>query len=349
MKILLIGEFSGVHNNLKKGLAYFGHEVILAADGDGYRGFDYDIKLTPYKGFFGGKIKNIFYFLFSLRKFIGYDVIQFINPFSLPYYYYFVGITSILFKYNNKIIYYACGTDPAFIASRDKFEYFPFSEENSTEIPHYNKLKQKYYSWFINNISSIIPSMYTYGLGYFGNPKLSDPIPMPNSGNYGISNPNQKDVGKLKILFGITRKEFKGADFILKALEKIQGIYSEGVEITIVEKLPFEEYLDLLRQTDVLIDQCKSYDYGMNAIFALENGVIVFSGAEPIAMKYLSIQDNPVINIKPDSKQIFEQIKSLIKANDFSVLKKKSLEYAKNIHDVYIIAQRFLEYYDEIV
>ena len=99
MRILLIGEFSGVHNNLKKGLTILGHKVTLAADGDGYRGFGYDIRLTLYKGLIWGKIKNILYFLINLRKFIGYDVIQFINPFSLPYYYHQVGITSFLFEY----------------------------------------------------------------------------------------------------------------------------------------------------------------------------------------------------------------------------------------------------------
>jgi hypothetical protein len=344
MKILLIGEFSGVHNNLKKGLIALGHDVKLAADGDGYRKFGYDIAISPYKGRFWGKIWNLIHFLIHLKYFFGYDVIQFINPFSIPYYFHFIGITFLIFKFNKKKIYYACGTDPAFLSSRDKFEYFPFSDINSTEIPKYNRLKLSYYSWFIRNISCIIPSMYTYGVGYFGNPKLKEPIPLPDSGNYSKSVFENK-TDKIKILFGITRKEFKGADFIQKALKKLSEKYSEKVEVKIVEKLPFNEYIKILSQTDILIDQCKSYDYGMNAIFALEKGIIVLSGAESVAIKYLNVQNCPVINIKPDSEDIFNKLEVLVNSDEIIKLKETSLDYARTVHDRNLIAQKFLKEY----
>jgi hypothetical protein len=93
MKILLIGEFSGVHNNLKKGLTELGHDVRLAADGDKYRRFNHDFKIAPFEGRIIGRILNIIHFLYNIRKFIGYDVIQFINPFILPYYFHYVGLT----------------------------------------------------------------------------------------------------------------------------------------------------------------------------------------------------------------------------------------------------------------
>ena len=344
MKILLIGEFSGVHNNLKKGLIELGHDVKLAADGDGYRKFGFDLRLAPYNGRFWGKIKNIIYFLIHLKKFVGYDVIQFINPFSIPYYFYFLGITSVIFKFNKKIFYYACGTDPAFLSAKEKFEYFPFSEKNSTEIPRYNKFTLHYYSWFIKNITCIIPSMYTYGLGYFGNPKLKEPIPLPGSGNYTNSIFENK-TGKIKILFGITRREFKGAVLIQKALKKLNEHYSEKIEIKIVEKLPFKEYLNILSQSDILIDQCKSYDYGMNTIFALEKGIIVLSGAESVAIKYLNVVNCPVINIKPDSEDIFKKLQELINSSEIKELKENSHDYARAVHDRNLIAQKFLKEY----
>jgi len=344
MKILLIGEFSGVHNNLKKGLIELGHDVKLVADGDGYRKFGYDLRLAPYKGRFWGRIKNIIYFIINFRNYIGYDVIQFINPFSIPYYFHFIGITTVIFKYNKKKIYYACGTDPAFLSAKEKFEYFPFSEKNSTEIPRYKKLSLNYYTWFLKNITCVVPSMYTYGLGYFGNPKLKEPIPLPGSGNYTNSIFVNK-TGKIKILFGITRREFKGAEFIQNALNKLDEHYAEEVEIKIVEKLPFKEYLKILSQSDILIDQCKSYDYGMNTIFALEKGIIVLSGAESVAVKYLNVVNCPVINIKPDSEDIFKKLEKLIKSDEIKKLKETSLDYVKFVHDRISIAKNFLKEY----
>lgn len=344
MKILLIGEFSGVHNNLKKGLIELGHEVTLAADGDGYRGFKYDIPLNPVKGKFLSKILNPLYMLFNIKKFTGYDVIQFLYPFSINYISFLIGIPFLLLKYNKKSVYYVCGTDPAFLKSREKFQYFPFNNENISEAPSYNKVSLTYYDWFINNISIIIPSMYTYAVGYLSNPKLRGPIPLPGSGNYNI-NVNTRKNSKLNILFGITRKGFKGADFIIPALKKIKEEFPDKVEIKIVERLPFNEYIELLKESDVLIDQCNSYDYGMNTIFALENGVIVFSGAESDAKEYLKIKDSPVINIRPDSNHIYQQIKKLITIGNCEYLKIQSVEYVKDIHDVHQVAFQFSDLY----
>ena len=39
MKILLLGDFSAVHKNLKDGLLELGHDVVLASDGDGFKIF----------------------------------------------------------------------------------------------------------------------------------------------------------------------------------------------------------------------------------------------------------------------------------------------------------------------
>ncbi|WP_164998642.1 hypothetical protein [Flavobacterium sp. 140616W15] len=44
MRILLIGEYSLLHNSLKRGLTELGHEVVLIGNSNGYRCYpvDYD-------------------------------------------------------------------------------------------------------------------------------------------------------------------------------------------------------------------------------------------------------------------------------------------------------------------
>jgi len=66
MKILLVGEFSGVHNNLKMGLKALGHDVKLAADGDGFKKFGYDFRIKPFR--FLLFPLNIFYFIVNIKK-----------------------------------------------------------------------------------------------------------------------------------------------------------------------------------------------------------------------------------------------------------------------------------------
>ena len=45
MKILLLGEFSNVHNNLAEGLRALGHEVTTANGGHGWSNYNRDIDL----------------------------------------------------------------------------------------------------------------------------------------------------------------------------------------------------------------------------------------------------------------------------------------------------------------
>ena len=45
MKILLIGEYSNLHNSLKQGLQKNGFEVTLLSTGDGFKNFDSDIPI----------------------------------------------------------------------------------------------------------------------------------------------------------------------------------------------------------------------------------------------------------------------------------------------------------------
>lgn len=45
MKILLIGEYSGLHNSLKDGLQLNGHSVTLLGTGDGFKNYPVDIEV----------------------------------------------------------------------------------------------------------------------------------------------------------------------------------------------------------------------------------------------------------------------------------------------------------------
>jgi hypothetical protein len=347
MKILLIGEFSGVHNNLKKGLVSLGHEVAIAADGDDYRGFNSDLKLKRYSIIskmnrivrWLNHLRNILYLLKNHRTFFGNDIVQFISPFSIQSTYNFMCF--LILRLNKKTIYYVCGTDPAFIKSAEHFKYFPFDDKNNIEYPKYDSFSLNYYYKFIKKIDLIIPSMFTYKVGYANNKRLYDPIPLPGNGEFT----QKEEVGdkRINILHGITRYHFKGSDYILEALAELEKNFPNIVNVTIVEKLPFKEYVSLYKDADLVVDQCKSYDYGMNAIYAMEHGKIVLSGAEDVAMKYLDFDDCPVINITPDKNQILDQLENIIhkSASEISKMRKQNNLFANKHHNPENIAKKF--------
>ena len=47
MKILLIGEYSRLHNSLKKGLKELGNDVTLIGTGDLFKNYPVDISIKP--------------------------------------------------------------------------------------------------------------------------------------------------------------------------------------------------------------------------------------------------------------------------------------------------------------
>ena len=58
MKILLLGDYSAVHKNLKEGLCSLGHEVDFASNGDGWKKIPRDIAFGDYSDVFNFGIKE---------------------------------------------------------------------------------------------------------------------------------------------------------------------------------------------------------------------------------------------------------------------------------------------------
>jgi len=331
MRILLIGEFSGVHLNFKRVFENEGHKVTLVADGDSFKKFAYDINLINGGGFWGF-IKGLLVFVLNLRKFIGNDIVQFNSPFALPSYFYLIGIYQFIISANKKIIYYVGGTDSAFLKARYAFEYFPFDEFNNNERPKFSLLDKKVEHYFLRKVNVIIPSNYMYSVPYEGNSKLAGLVPFPKF-NVSGSDLCYSVQGKVKILYARTRDGFKGSEYIIPALDLLKLKYSEFLDVEIVCRLPYFSFIDKVCQADILIDQCKSYDYGMNAILGMELGCIVFSGAEVKAINYSGIPTWPVINIRPSIDEIFNQLNSLL-ANKSLLpnLKNHSKSYVDTVH-----------------
>ncbi len=128
MRILLVGEYSRLHNSLKEGLQTLDHEVTLVSTGDEFKNFPSDILLErKYDSGISKKVKVGLFKLFGFdisslflknqffgqkEKFKGFDVVQLINESPL----------GILPKYEMEIISFLKKkqrkTLPAFMRNR---------------------------------------------------------------------------------------------------------------------------------------------------------------------------------------------------------------------------------------
>ena len=130
MRILLLGEFSALHKNLKEGLLELGHDVDIASMGDGWKSINRDIDLSADGGFLVSRIKKLIKRYRLLKMVKKYDIVQLINPFELhnkaiPNRLYF----KKLIQNSKKFFLLAAGSDAYFWRyGRSKLKYGPFDD-----------------------------------------------------------------------------------------------------------------------------------------------------------------------------------------------------------------------------
>jgi len=155
--------------------------------------------------------------------------------------------------------------------------------------------------------------------------------------------------GKIVIYHSSNRPVFKGSKFINEALEIIQERYPEDVEVINASFLPLEEYLSAINRTHILIDQCRSYSYAMNALYSLAKGKVVLSGCEEECVKEWGIEDSPVVNIRPNVDDIVNKLEYLILNRDLILkLSLESRKFVEQNHNHVDTAQKFLKEWDKL-
>ncbi len=318
MRILLFGEFSGLHRNLKEGLLELGHEVVIASGLDGYKMIRGDINLDKTSTGILGKIESHLKPFFALNKLQGYDVIQTVNPFYpnaklFPKQFFY----SILRKHNSSFFMLAAGSDAFYWRyGPERLRYSPFKDFLKYDVKsdnYYMQHKSAYsYNRKIADLSDgVIPVMYDYEVCYEGCEKRLNTIPLPV--NVDKIEYRENVVGnKLVVFHGLSRYGLKGTRHVEAAYEELASRYPRDLELIIDGQLPLDEYLELMRRTNVVIDQVNSYSLGMNGVYALAMGKAVIGGAEPEGLKSLGVDSSSVMNATPDKQSIIRRVEELL-------------------------------------
>ncbi len=375
MKILLIGEYSNLHNSLKKGLLNLGHEVILLGSGDGFKKYDVDILIkstifeNKYLKIIAKIIDKIFKFslneleiYFKSKKIIiklaDFDIVQLINerPFNTSANLE-ISLLKHVFKNNKKVFLLACGVDHKSIsyANDKKFKYSiltPYFENNSLKKEYRHILKyldsdhSKLSNYIEQNIQGIISSDLDYHIPYVNSKKYLGMIPNPidiDTLNEDGKSFNQKIV----ILHAINSKNKlkKGNKFFKKSLSIIEGKYSNKVEITRTTDQAYSEHIKNVKNCDILLDQVYAYDQGYNALEAMAMGKVVLTGAEKEWREHYNIvEDYAVINAMPDVSYLVEKLSWLIENPEkIKMISKNAREFILKYHDYNVITKKYLK------
>lgn len=358
MKILLLGEFSGVHANLAKGLRFLGNEVLLAADGDGYRNFEADISINTNSFNLKTLREDFMNPIKQVEKFKGYDVVQLISPFifnkKIPFYNNL--FLRYLKKHNKKIFLISAGCGHKYNEGNKKLQYSPCSgclrfDKKDAACP-YLKPYTKYIASDVEHfVDGIIPLAYEYHYAYLGDDKNREIISYPIDIDKLKYEENVIKDGVITFFHGLneSRVGFKGTSLIKAAMENVKARYPSDINIEFAGNLSFAEYTNLLSKTNVVIDQSSSYCLAMNALNSMAMGKVVMGGAEPVAYEYLGENVKvPAFNILPDVKDIEQKMIQIIdRKSEIPSIGLASRKFVENYFNYKEVAAQFIKTWSE--
>ena len=376
MKILLFGEYSNVHWTLACALRKLGHEVTVVSNGDEWKAYPADISLIRKPGRWG-RLTYLLRVLLLLPKLRGYDVVQLINPVH------FIDLKAeravriydYLRRHNKKVFLGAFGYDYHYVYDsvvRRTLRYCDFYTPTREVHHEWNDANER--DWLrtykkeasihvAETCDGIISGLYEYDVAYRPHfPDKTTFIPMPIemgdglevngdglrvNENFQLASFNFQLPQRLRFFIGINRSRtmIKGTDIMLRALERIVADYPDRAEMVKAESVPFAEYKEMMRSSDVLLDQIYSYTPAMNALQAMSQGLIVVSGGEEENYEILGETElRPIINVQPDEEDIYRQLEQLVLHPErIAQLKRDSIEYIRRHHDSLKVAERYLE------
>lgn len=371
MRILLVGEYSRLHNSLKEGLEALQHEVSIIATGDNFKKFPVDYSIHP-KFFLDNKflvfcnkvlfrifktdlqlVEKGILFWFFLPKLKNYDVVQLINSNAIETYPFFSKyLLKKLFNQNKKSFLLVCGEDTPVIdfLLKDEVKYSVLTPllQNKKLASNY-RFSLKYtrknyrdlYEFVSKKVSKIMVSDFDYKIA------LPEKTLIPNPVNTDKITFQATAVSDKVIIFlGKNNSSAikKGTVFFEEAVSIIQKKYGSKVDIIKVEDVPYNEYIALYNQSHILLDQVYGYDQGYNALEAMAKGKVVFTGAEDEFTAHYNLTERVCVNAIPDVDYLVNELSFLIENPDeITTIGKRARAFIEQEHDYIKIAQKYLD------
>lgn len=149
---------------------------------------------------------------------------------------------------------------------------------------------------------------------------------------------------RLLIVHAPTAPEFKGSDYILKAIEELQMKYD--FDFKIVQGVSRGEAVKIYQKADLIIDQILTGGHGVFAVESMAMGKPVICWISEF-MKEKYPEELPIISANPDT--IKERIEYAIKNKDMlRDIGIKGRQYVEKYHDMNLISKNILEIYNKL-
>lgn len=334
LRILLVGDASGFHPTLAVGLRRLGHDVVVASSGcTRWMQTERDIDLSrPLPGKMGGLMlwwKLIKKYRARLE---GYDIVSLssqdfveLRPGRIK------RVFDMLRAGNGSVFYSAVGSDWRYVEEcLSPDTRLPYNDymNNGVPTPFFESDPEGARSWtegelraagehIYSRVDGAVAALWEYYTAlrcYFGQEGMAyGGIPIDTRAIEYSEMPDEG--GKLRILLGRHSKRAlsKGTDVLEAAARAVVERHPDRAELTVVENLPYTEYLDLQRRSHLILDQIYSYTPATAALQAMAMGRAVVSGGAPEYYDFIGENElRPIIHVEPDYESVSVRIEEAV-------------------------------------
>jgi glycosyltransferase involved in cell wall biosynthesis len=375
VRILLLGEFSRLHNTLKEGLEQLGHEVVLANNGDGFKNYpaDFSFRATFFLSKWGNIIRQFIYRLTGfdlvlwehgfrykaiLPKLGQFDCIQLINEKPIQTTpkkeLKLLQKTALL---SPKFFLLCSGADTYFVtyllANTQRYSLFKpywenpvmFKKQYAYMFEYLEANHQAIHEFLKYNGKGIIATDMDYVLAVAQHKHYSGFIPNPINLERITFEPltiNEKIVVFLGINSGT--RDFKGIHYFEEALTLLPPSVKEQIELIVTTDIPYHAYRKHYERAHIILDQVLAFDQGYNALEAMAAGKVVFTGAETEFCEHFGIAYNTVaINALPNAQLIANELETLIQhPEQLVIIGKQARKFIEKHHHYVRVAEKYL-------
>lgn len=362
MKVLFLGEYSGVFMELSKGLNRLGVETFRISSGDSFKKYSADYLINFKKTNRLNSVLSSFmgfsHFFCFIRiwpelksKINDYDIVQLINPRFFPfgdlinmYILYYVS------KHNGRIFLSVLGDDYYV----DKWNY-----KYNNKMPLYasrslKKQLSKQGLWgklltdyCLAKCSGIIPGAMYYKFPYQWSSKLCSVIPFACDEKL-IGTPFViKDSEPVFIFHGWQKgkESRKGNDVFDRVLRKVADKYGDKVIYKVVQNVPFDEYQNMYKSCHIFIDQLYAYDKGTNGMYGMAAGKVVFSGFQKECLEAYSHYHGNEIGVAASLNEdvLYDQFCSIIEDRKrMESISINAILFVRENHEATVVARQLM-------
>ena len=199
----------------------------------------------------------------------------------------------------------------------------------------------KYQDQILSGVTGIIPNAFEYHEPYKNNKKVTEPVQMPMECGPLKNNFPKKNF---KILHGMTRYGFKGTHIVENVFSSLRDGRYPGAEFKISGKQTLDNWLNLLNEHHVIVDQIFNKDLGMNSLYILGSGRLLVAGDVAGACALFGKPKPPMICTEPSIEGLTRAISGILESGEtLKHYPEESIQYVKDYHSPKLVAQKFIK------